>query len=280
MSTNPKEHDEFAPAEVDIHAILREAAKDEAEMDVAWIEKSIADSYPADPDGECREMLRRIRRDERKRRLTGPGMRRFAAAAACLMVFSLASLGVARAFNMDAVLNFFSALTELFSYESDSAQDGMEIEKAQDGVPVKAEAWGDVDANDVITYADAGVLLESIGVYTDGLRALFERYAFVSASVNDDGFVNSWTITIADAHATPIYIRLIVQKLDETIASYVYERDADGIGVEWVGDVSIALAENIEVCSTRWTDGKIHGNVWGNIDAADVMEITKELLGG
>ena len=249
-------------------------------MDVAWIEKSIADSYPADPDGECREMLRRIRRDERKRRLTGPGMRRFAAAAACLMVFSLASLGVARAFNMDAVLNFFSALTELFSYESDSAQDGMEIEKAQDGVPVKAEAWGDVDANDVITYADAGVLLESIGVYTDGLRALFERYAFVSASVNDDGFVNSWTITIADAHATPIYIRLIVQKLDETIASYVYERDADGIGVEWVGDVSIALAENIEVCSTRWTDGKIHGNVWGNIDAADVMEITKELLGG
>ena len=280
MSTNPKEHDEFAPAEVDIHAILREAAKDEAEMDVAWIEKSIADSYPADPDGECREMLRRLKRDERKRRLTGPGMRRFAAAAACLMVFSLASFGVARAFNVDAVLNFFSALTELFSYESDSAQDVLEIAKENQELSAATEIWEEDDQNSMIHITNADEFLQSVDTYTDGFRTLFERYAFVSASMNTDEDLSKWMLKITDDQSMPINIRIIKQRSGETIANYVYERDEGGMRVEWYHNISIALAENYKVNSAKWTDGAIHGNIWGQIHADTIMEITKVLIGG
>lgn len=280
-STNPDVHNEFELAKEADRKLYEELEKDVGEMDVSVIEAAIQGFYPENPDRDCARMLRRIKRRVRGKRAV-PARRwiaRTAAAAACLLLVGGASLGAARAFQIESVLQFFSAFSELFSYESRNAGDAFSLNKETGEAVAEEGAWLDEEESQEISFDSAEVFLRSIDIYPDGFARLLGRYPFEVATMNDDGAFRSYMVTLGGAEAGKVYVRCIRQRAEDSSVSYFYENDEEQVTEIWIDGIKVAMAPNYDVNTVRWSHEDVHMDIWGEAPETELLEITKIMLG-
>lgn len=280
-STNPDVHNEFELAKEADRKLYEELEKDVGEMDVSVIEAAIQGFYPENPDRECARMLRRIKRRVRGKRAV-PARRwiaRTAAAAACLLLVGGASLGAARAFQIESVLQFFSAFSELFSYESRNAGDSLSMSKGAEMAAVAEGVWLEEEENTVVSFDSAEAFLQSVDIYPEGYARLFQRYAFETATMNDDGVFCSYMVTLGGEASDTVYVRGIRQRSKDSSIDYLYESDELEVTETWIGGVRLAVAPNFEVNTVRWSQDEVHVDIWGKAPEDRLLEIAKIMLG-
>lgn len=280
-STNPDVHNEFEPAKEADRRLLEELEKDIDEMDVSVIEAAIQDFYPKDPDTECARMLRRIKREARAERAR-PVRRRIAgiaAAAACLLLLGGGTISAAHAFQIDSLLQFFSAFGELFSYESRNAGDAFSLKKETDGAVMEEGAWLDEEENKEISFDSAGAFLQAIDMYPDGFARLLARYPFNAATLNDDGAFASYLLTLGGMKDGMVYVRCIRQHAKDSSISYFYENDEEQVTETWIDGVKVAVAPNYEVNAVRWSQDDVHVDIWGKAPEDQLLEIAEIMIG-
>lgn len=280
-STNPDVHNEFELAKEADRKLYEELEKDVGEMDVSVIEAAIQGFYPENPDRDCARMLRRIKRRVRGKRAV-PARRwiaRTAAAAACLLLVGGASLGAARAFQIESVLQFFSAFSELFSYESRNAGDSLSMSKGAEMAAVAEGVWLEEEENTVASFDSAEAFLQAVDIYPEGYARLFQRYAFETATMNDDGVFCSYTVTLGGEASDTVYVRGIRQRSKDSSIDYLYESDELEVTETWIGGVRLAVAPYFEVNTVRWSQDEVHVDIWGKAPEDRLLEIAKIMLG-
>ena len=178
MKTNPNVHDEFDIAEVNEkeREIYRELNRDAGWMDVAKIEKAIQADYSAHSDDECREMLRRIHAQQLSAHSQRAKRRqRYAAMLfACVLAAGLTATGVAYSFGSRSVLQFFSSLAGISSFQSGTV-DGQDIAKTQE-VSSDEGVWMSEDEGTVSTFSTPEALFAQLPYYQTGLTNLCLLY--------------------------------------------------------------------------------------------------------
>lgn len=280
-STNPDVHNEFELAKEADRKLYEELEKDVGEMDVSVIEAAIQGFYPENPDRDCARMLRRIKRRVRGKRAV-PARRwiaRTAAAAACLLLLGGGTISAAHAFQIDSLLQFFSAFGELFSYESRNAGDSLSMSKGAEMAAVAEGVWLEEEENTVVSFDSAEAFLQSVDIYPEGYARLFQRYAFETATMNDDGVFCSYTVTLGGEASDTVYVRGIRQRSKDSSIDYLYESDELEVTETWIGGVRLAVAPNFEVNTVRWSQDEVHVDIWGKAPEDRLLEIAKIMLG-
>lgn len=283
MSTraNPDVHNEFEPAKEADKKLFEELRKDVGEMDVSVIEEAIRDFTPVNSDAECAKMLDEIKHGKRRKRIAAArrGLVGTVATVIFLLAVSDATYNAANAFQIESVLQFFSAFGELFSYESLNAGDAFSIKK-EAGEPVIAEgAWLDEEESNEMSFDSAEAFLQAVDLYPEGFAGLLARYTFETAILNDDGAFYSYMVTLRGADAETVYVRCIRQRAEDASISYFYENDEEQITETWIDGVKIVTAPNYEVSAIRWSQDHLHVDIWGGIPEYELLELAKIMLG-
>ncbi len=283
MSTraNPDVHNEFEPEKEADKKLFEELRKDVGEMDVSVVEEAIRDFTPRNADAECAKMLDEIKHGKRRRRMAAVrrGLIGTAATVIFLLAVSDATYNAANAFQIESVLQFFSAFDELFSYESLNAGDALSMSKDKEATVIEEGVWLDEEENTAVSFDDAEAFLQTIDIYPEGYARLLERYAFDTATMNDDGMFCSYTLTLHDAEADMVFISGIRQRSKDSSIDYLYESDELEVTETWIGGIRLSAAPNYEVNTLRWSQDDVHMDIWGKVPEEELMEIAQIMLG-